>query len=191
MHCGKQLEDETQEYCADCSKRKSALSQGYSVWLHRGMVPGAVYRFKYNNRRYCGDIFAEEIVRCFAGKIQRWEIDEIIPVPLHPSRQRKRGFNQAEILAAGISRRTGIPVKTDVLFRIRKTDPQKQLGMRDRKRNIRGAFGVSKKWRPCRNILLIDDIYTTGSTLESAAYLLKKAGAENVFFLTISIGQGI
>ena len=133
MHCGKPLKDETEEYCPDCGKRlagkhvdsrnpqRSALDQGRSLWLHREPVSGALYRFKYRNRRRWGRIFAQELADRFAGTIRRWEIDAVIPVPLHPSRRRKRGFNQAEILAEELGKLCGIPVETDVLFRIRKT----------------------------------------------------------------------
>ena len=131
MHCGKPLKDETEEYCPDCGKRlagkhvdsrnpqRSALDQGRSLWLHREPVSGALYRFKYRNRRRWGRIFAQELAGRFAGTIRRWGIEAVIPVPLHPSRRRKRGFNQAEILAEELGKLCGIPVETDVLFRIR------------------------------------------------------------------------
>ena len=86
---------------------------------------------------------------------------------------------------------TGIPCRTDVLFRIRKTVPQKKLGPDGRAANLQGAFAVSRRWDACGKALLIDDIYTTGATVEKAAKMLKKAGCRNVYFLTISIGQGI
>ena len=195
MHCGKPLRDEAEEYCPDCRKQMagggSSLDRGRSLWLHREPVSGAVYRFKYKNRRRFGKIFAQELADSYGGLIRRWAVDEIIPVPLHPSRLRKRGFNQAEILARELGERCGLPVRTDVLYRIRRTSPQKLLGRQERLRNLKGAFGVSADWTPCGNVLLIDDIYTTGATLERAARVLKKAGAQKVFFLTISIGQGI
>ena len=195
MHCGKPLRDEAEEYCPDCRRQMagggSSLDRGRSLWLHREPVSGAVYRFKYKNRRRFGKIFAQELADSYGGLIRRWAVDEIIPVPLHPSRLRKRGFNQAEILARELGERCDIPVRTDVLYRIRKTSPQKLLGRQERLRNLKGAFGVSADWTPCKHVLLIDDIYTTGATLERAARVLKKAGAQKVFFLTISIGQGV
>ena len=124
-------------------------------------------------------------------QIGRWGIEEIIPIPLHISRRRSRGFNQAEILARELSDATGIPMRKDVLFRVKKTSPQKALGKRERRGNLKGAFAVSRTWKARKNVLLIDDIYTTGSTIEKAAEMLKKAGVQNVYFLTISIGQGI
>ncbi len=104
---------------------------------------------------------------------------------------RKRGYNQAELLAKQLSECMGIPMEKDVLYRIKKTRPLKEMNGEQRHRNLKGTFAVSKSWNPCQNILLIDDIYTTGSTIERAAGILKKAGVENVYFLTLSIGQGI
>ena len=197
MHCGKPLDDETQEYCRDCgrriaaSARGSCIAQGRGLWIHREPVSGAVYRFKYKNKRNWGRIFANEMEKHYGSQIRRWEIKQIIPIPLHVSKRRKRGFNQSEIIARELSFLTGIPCKTDVLFRVKKTVPQKFLDNSGRAENLRGAFAVSRKWKAPGNILLIDDIYTTGATLERAAKMLKKAGARNIYFLTISIGQGI
>ena len=175
MHCGKPIRSEVEEYCVDCRKNPTNITQGRSLWLHRDPVASAVYGFKYRNKRSWGKLFAREMVREYGAQIGRWEIDEIIPVPLHASRRRKRGYNQAEIIAEEIAGMTGIPVRSDVLFRIRKTVAQKRLG----------------RWKTGGNVLLIDDIYTTGATVERAAAVLKKAGAQNVYFLTISIGQGL
>ena len=191
MHCGKPLKQDTEEYCSDCRGRKSFVRQGKSVWLHSGPVPGAVYRFKYHNRRRYGQIFAKEMAERYEDQIRKWKIEEIIPVPLHRKKKKKRGYNQAEIIAAELAACVNLPVRNDVLFRVKDTKPQKQFDNRERKRNLQGAFAVSRNWIPCRNVLLIDDIYTTGSTIERSAKMLKKAGAENVYFLTVSIGQGL
>ena len=191
MRCGKPLRDETLEYCRDCASHSSFITRGYGLWLHREPVSGAVYRFKYRNKRNYGRIFASELAEHYAGQIRAWEIEEIVPIPLHLSRKRKRGFNQSEVVAKELSVLLGIPCRTDILFRIRKTLPQKHLDRSGRAGNLCGAFGVSRRWQACENVLLIDDIYTTGATVGRAAKMLKKAGAQNVYFLTISIGQGI
>lgn len=191
MRCGKPLADETREYCRDCENHTSWFIQGRSLWVHTEPVSGAVYRFKYKNKRNWGRIFAAEMAEHYAEQIRRWGIEEIIPIPLHASRRRKRGFNQSEIVAKELARLTGTVCRTDVLFRIRKTLPQKKLDARERAGNLKGAFAVSKNWKACGNVLLADDIYTTGATLGQAAKMLKKAGVQNVYFLTISIGQGI
>ena len=191
MHCGKPLRDETEEYCRDCGSRKSYIRQGRSLWVHKEPVSGAVYRFKYKNKRCWSRLFAEEMAKSYGEQLEKWGIDVMIPIPLHASKKRKRGFNQAEILAKELSAITGIPYRPDILFRIRRTAPQKQVGGRERSGNLKGAFAVDGRWTPCRNALLIDDIYTTGATVERAAKMLKTAGVQNVYFLTISIGQGL
>lgn len=127
----------------------------------------------------------------FERIVKEWKIEEIIPVPLHRSRQRKRGYNQAQILAEEIGKKLEIPVKKDVVKRIQKTRPQKELGSRERIQNLKGAFGVSRSWIPKKCVLVIDDIYTTGNTIHRVAEVLKKAGVQKVYFLTISIGQGL
>ena len=191
MRCGKPLREETKEYCRTCARRKSAVDQGRGLWLHAEPVSGAVYRFKYRNKRTWGRLFARELARQYGGQIRDWGIDEIIPIPLHISRKRQRGFNQSEVVARELADLTGIPCRPDVLLRIRKTAPQKELDPDGRSANLHGAFGVPRSWRASEKVLLVDDIYTTGATVEKAAKILKKAGCRNVYFLTISIGQGI
>ena len=191
MRCGKPLANETEEYCRDCREKSSPVRQGRSLWLHRSPVSDALYRFKYKNKRSWGKIFAEELAANYGEQIQAWEVDVVLPIPLHPSRRRARGFNQSEILAETIADMCGLPFRKDVLYRVKKTVPQKMLGPGERASNLHGAFGVSRRWKPCQNVLLVDDIYTTGATVERAAKVLKIAGVQNVYFLTVSIGQGI
>ncbi len=191
MKCGKPVRSEEQEYCRDCMRRTYAYDQGRSLWLHVPPVTQAIYQFKFHNKRYYGTIFAREMARAYGGWIRAHEVEEIIPVPLHPSRQKTRGFNQADILAEGLSEELQIPVGKHVVYRIRKTKPQKQLDDREREKNLKHAFGVSGRWKAPRNVLLVDDIYTTGSTIHRISKVLKKAGVQKVYFLTISIGQGL
>lgn len=191
MRCGKPIEKEEQEYCRDCSGQSSYYEQGRSVWLHQKPVSQAVYQFKYKNRRHFGKVFAREMALRYEAQIRRWKIDEIVPVPLHKSKMRKRGYNQAGILAGELGRLLGIPVNHSAVMRIRNTRPQKELNDAQRAHNLKGAFAVPKNQKIKPNILLIDDIYTTGNTIQRAAKMLKAAGAEKVYFLTISIGQGL
>lgn len=191
MKCGKPVEAEEIEYCRDCSRHALAYTQGRSVWLHTEPASSAIYRLKYHNRRIYAVTFAAEMADRYGSQLRKWEVGEILPIPLHQSKRRRRGFNQAEILARELGKRTGIPLNTCALVRVKKTKPQKRLDDYGRAENLKNAFGVSKEWIPKKNVLLVDDIYTTGNTIHNAAKVLKKAGAENVYFLTISIGQGL
>lgn len=188
--CGKPIRYEEKEFCHDCTKEEFFYERGLSVWLHKGPVRWSVYQFKYHNRRVYAEFYAEEMYRLYGDKIKEWGIQVILPVPLHPKRRRKRGFNQAEVLAKELGKRCNIPIDTSSLIRTVNTRPQKELDDRKRKKNIRNAFQVTKHWKEVENVLLIDDIYTTGNTINSIARVLKEKGAEKVYFLTISIGQG-
>lgn len=198
MKCGKPIQNEEQEYCYDCSRFEYAFEQGYSLWLHHQPVSGAIYQYKFHNKRCFAEVFAKEMVKKYGWAMKKWKVEAIIPVPLHKSKRRKRGYNQAEILAEKIAEEwqlkglgNDIIVLKNVLCRVKKTKPQKTLDDFERQRNLQGAFVVSKGWKPLKNVLVIDDIYTTGATIQKIAKVLKNAGVENVYFLTISIGQGL
>lgn len=104
--------------------------------------------------------------------------------------RKKRGYNQAEILAKEIGFRVNIPVDVTLVKRKINTIPQKEFSRKERKKNLKNAFEITKKIEGKR-VLIIDDIYTTGSTIDAISVLLKKAGVEKTYFLTISIGQGL
>lgn len=190
MRCGKPLNRENQEFCYDCERHPSAYERGYALWLHGGGVQRCIYQFKYHNRRIYGRFFAKELFSRYGEAVRRWDIATIIPIPLSRKKRRIRGYNQAEILAVEFGRMAGIPVDRRSLVRVRHTRPQKQMNARERRTNVRNAFAWKGEKKIHGNVLLIDDIYTTGNTIESAARELKKAGAGKVYFLTISIGQG-
>ena len=187
--CGKPIRYEEQEYCLDCQRQSFHYEQGRSLWVHKGVVPWSIYQFKYHNRRVYGQFYARELYRLYGRKIQEWGIDLIVPVPLHRRRKRRRGYNQAEILAKNLGELTGIPVEKGLVIRKQYTKPQKTLNNRERARNLKDVFDVRKTAVSEKNILLIDDIYTTGSTIDGISKVLLEKGHNKVWFLTISIGQ--
>lgn len=142
MRCGKMLKDEVAEYCEDCAKRKSYITQGRSLWLHQKPVSDALYRFKYHNKRCYGLVFSEKLAEKYEKKLKEWKIGLILPIPLHWKRKRKRGYNQAEILARELGKRTGLAVCTDRLLRIRNTRPLKLFDRKERMEVLQGAFAV-------------------------------------------------
>lgn len=190
MKCGKPVYREEQEYCYDCTVKERRFDRGRALWLHKSPVSNSIYQFKYHNQRVFGKYYALELYRQFSNIIYEWKPDRIIPIPLHSKRKRKRGFNQSAIIAKELGRLCNLPVEEKILKRIRYTNPQKELDHRTRKKNLRNAFVVTGKINGIRRVLLIDDIYTTGYTVNEAADVLKKAGVEKVFFLSVSIGQG-
>lgn len=188
--CGKPVRGDTEEYCHDCRKRPHNYEQGRSLWLHQTPVMESIYQFKYDHKKVYAEAYAKEMVRCFEALIREWNIDLIVPVPLHKKRRRKRGYNQAELIAGKLGEMLAIPVDSELLVRVKNTKPQKQLNDRERHRNLKHAFQVTKRSVCAENILLIDDIYTTGNTIDYAAEMLKQESAAHIYFLTISIGQG-
>jgi len=177
MRCGKPIKDEYKEYCSDCAKRTSHITQGRSLWLHKEPVSTAIYKFKYNNKRSWGELFAAEMAQAYKDQVIKWGIEEIIPIPLHKSRKRKRGYNQAEIIAKCLSEKTGVSLVSDALFRVKKTTAQKKLDRQERMGNLRDAFALSERWKPVANVLLI------GSDSRAGSKNIKKGrGAKCVLF---------
>lgn len=190
MRCGKPVRRKEQEYCYDCERHAHVYERGYSLWVHKGGVQQSIYQFKYHNRRIYSQFFGRELLFRYGQAVRGWEITFIIPIPLSKKRRRSRGFNQAELLALQLGRGLGIPVDGKSLVRVRDTNPQKQMDVRGRSSNLRNAFAWTGKNSIQGNVLLIDDIYTTGNTIDAAARVLKQNGAGKIYFLTISIGQG-
>lgn len=188
--CGKPIENERAEYCCDCQKHGRNFVQGKALWLYEGKVKQSMYRFKYQNRQEYARYYGSEIVRVYGEWIGRNKIEAIIPIPLHRARKRKRGYNQAELLAKEIGREMGIPVYPNYLQRVRGTKAQKKLGEKERKNNLKKAFKTQENKVQLSHILLVDDIYTTGSTMNEAALELKRAGIEQVYCISVCIGRG-
>lgn len=188
--CGKPLSAKEAEYCPDCGRKKHLYTRGRAALEYDSIMRESIGRFKYENRREYSSFYVQELLNTCGMAVHSWNIDLIIPIPLHKDRMRKRGFNQAESIAKGLSRELGISVSTDSLLRIRKTSPQKELNDQERRSNLKNAFQVVNNDVKFKKVLLIDDIYTTGSTVDAATAVLLENGAEKVYFLSISIGRG-
>ncbi len=188
MKCGKPLEGEQEEYCSDCRKRGHVFEAGRSVFSYQGDLRRSLYRLKYNGKQEYGIVFGREMARETGSWIRLVGITRIVPVPLHPSRQRERGYNQAALPARELGRLLGIPVDEKLLYRTKRTAPLKTMSGSERRANLRSAFEVRGHIRPGERILLVDDIFTTGSTADAAAACLKQAGNCRVYVLTVAIG---
>lgn len=188
--CGKSLTDAQKEYCFDCTHRKHFYDRGRALYEYP-CIHTSIYRFKYRGRREYAVFYAEEIVRVLGRQIREWRAEALLPVPLHMSRQRKRGYNQAEVLAREIGKRMQLPVRNDIVKRVRRTTPQKELDNRERQNNLKKAFKICGNDVKLEVVIVIDDIYTTGSTIDEIASELKKAGVRQVFFIALAIGKGL
>lgn len=190
MKCGKELYSAEIEYCRDCMKRRRPFEYGVSLLNYTGPMADSMAAVKYGNKREFLDFYAEETVRRLGRKLLDMKPDALIPVPVHRDRYRTRGFNQAEELAIRIGELIGIPVVSDKLLRTRKTEALKELTPSERQKNLETAFSCEELPDWIRNVILIDDIYTTGSTISACTKVLKDAGAEKVFFYSICVGIG-
>ena len=112
-----------------------------------------------------------------------------MPVPMYAVKQRKRGYNQAEVLARAIGRRLEIPVEAKVISRIRNTVPMKQLSEAERRNNLKRAFNIARNDVKLLTIIVVDDIYTTGSTIDEISREFRRAGVKRIYFLSLAIGQ--
>ena len=188
--CGKSLDSEVQEYCFDCTKGHHVFDKGIALWQYTKSMKQSIHRFKYDNKREYSDFYIEEILKQYGTWIESLQVDAIIPVPLHRSKQRSRGFNQAELLAKGIGKALQIPVEAKVVERYRKTKVQNVLNDTERKNNVKKAFKIAGNVVKLKKVLLVDDIYTTGSTIDAIAEVLKEAGVEQVYICCLCAGRG-
>lgn len=190
MKCGKPVAGQEDEYCEDCRKYPHEFDRGRAAFTYTGAIRRSVYRMKHDNRRDYMPFFAEEMVQAMAAELPRWKPEVILPVPMHPRKKRRRGYNQSELLAEHISRLTGIPVRKDILRCVKQTADQKSLNRKERMKNLEGSMAVDREVFTFKRVLLVDDVYTTGSTMDEAAKVLKGAGAERVFFIVLCSGKG-
>ena len=171
--------------CANCAHRILHFDSAVAAYRSRGMVRKLVHEFKYGRHRHLRHPLAAWLAEAMNDpRLAGRRFDLIVPVPLHPARQRERGFNQAELLAELLGNRTAIPLRP-ILERIRYTKTQTAYDRAERMENLQDAFRLRKKEdvRGLR-LLLIDDVLTTGSTLSECARVLKEGGAISVHAAT-------
>ena len=121
--------------------------------------------------------------------MQMWQPEVLVPIPMYPNNKKLRGYNQAEILAGYLGEYWNLPVNTELLKKVRDTGAQKELDRATRRKNLLEAF-EAKGGSQFQRILLVDDVYTTGSTVDVAAESLKRAGISDIFYIAICIGHG-
>jgi ComF family protein len=190
MKCGKALlgAESDNEYCMDCRKQRHVYDRGFGVFKYRS-ISGSIYRFKYMGRQEYALFYSREIARRYGKRIRALGVEALIPVPMFKGKERKRGYNQAAVLAKKLSEYLEIPVCENVIKRTVDTCPMKQLDARGRRINLKKAFNIDRNDVKFKCILIIDDIYTTGSTIDEIAHEFRIAGVDRIYFLTLSIGQ--
>ena len=189
MKCGKKLYEET-SFCIDCIKKPHKFVRGRALYEY-GSVAASIYRFKYGKRQEYADFFGEQMAKYLEPFVREVQPDGLLPIPLHRRRKNKRGYNQAQLLAESLGRQLNIPVYSEMVYRVKNTAPLKLQNPVERQNNLKRAFNIAQNDVKLNTIIIIDDIYTTGSTIDAVAKVCREAGIANVYFLTVSIGYGL
>jgi competence protein ComFC len=189
--CGRQMHksrDTSKSVCSRCMRAPLAFDRAFSVCVYDGVIKTLIHEFKYKDKQYLGKPLAKlliDFIREYDLPISY--IDYLVPMPLHSAKLREREFNQAQILCREVGLAIEKPLIENNLFRYRATDTQAALEPHQRFLNVKGSFAVTEKQSiKDRNLLLIDDVLTTGATASEAARALKDAGANIVFVLTLA-----
>ena len=189
MKCGKPV-DEDEEFCFDCLRSAHVYDEGRAALVYDEITSKSIYRFKYNHKREFAKAYGKIIYERLGSKIASWDVDVMIPVPVHKSKKKKRGYNQAKLIADELSKRLNIPVCNTLVVRNTATTVQKELSAAARQNNLKKAFNVTRNDVKYRSVLIVDDIYTTGATVDAMARCLKGVGIQNVYFVSLCIGRG-
>ena len=168
--------------CGDCIESEPPYRMARAAGVHDQSLMSIMHAYKYDGKAQLAGPLSELLRAVYERHWRPAAVDLVLPVPLHPARFRKRGFNQAYLLV----RSWGGAVRKDILERTRRTFPQTGLGRKERLKNVKGAFAVNSAAAvKDAHILLVDDVYTTGATVKECARILIKSGAAQVDILTI------
>lgn len=175
--------------CANCRESELQFRSARSAVAFNDQVLEIIHRYKYNRALWFEPLLAQWLIAAAAPLLAQEQWDFIVPVPLHPAKQREREFNQAECLGRRLSRVTGIPLNGRLVRRIRATKTQTRLSRPERLANVRNAFaprrGVCLQGQ---RVVVVDDVMTTGATTSACARALRQAGAGEVIVWTVARG---
>lgn len=189
FNCGKSLSEGYKDnICPDCRNRSFHYSRAFSCFSYSGAGKELIYSLKYKGKAGISEVIAELMADRL--KNENLKIDAIVPVPIHANKLRERGFNQSLLIAEALGEILRRPV-ADCLERVKETKEQYNLDREHRFLNIVDAFSVKLLYNmnKYKNILLVDDIYTTGSTADECSKTLRNAGVKNVYVITAATGS--
>ena len=205
--CENQLGPEEDLFCQDCWQKQENIKSVYLPVGKMPYIPGPhkwisgsfacfqyseitqefIHLFKYKKFEHLSVSFGSQLAKVLKNSNSDVVFDVLVPIPLHKKRLKERGFNQSQLLAKSISEKSGIPLHSDLLCRNRYTLPQAKMNRDERIENVKGAFQFTNSPNlKGKTVLLVDDVLTTGSTMNECARVLKNGGAKDVFCLTIT-----
>lgn len=207
--CNKRLENSREIVCKECLnsipvadqnrlqkefdrnfRSSGVIKDFYStyVFVKDGTLQNIIHSLKYNQKFLVGILLGEKIAETISAKSNDWKIDLIIPVPLYHLKKAERGYNQSDFIAKGISKNLKIPYSNEAVKRERYTESQTKLNHKEREENVSGAFKVKRKKNiEGKNLLLVDDVITTGSTIRECGKVLLDNGAKLVYACSVAI----
>lgn len=188
--CGRQIISASAEYCETCSNYNFNFDRAFSLLPYNHTAKVSLSNFKYKGRREFAEYYADILYKHFETVISKLNITAVIPVPIHNKRLKIRGYNQAELIAEILAQKLKLPHISDYLIRSKNTLAQKNLDPISRRKNLKEAFEINKNSQYynmlLKNVLLIDDIYTTGSTADACSTALKDSGIKKVYVLCVA-----
>ena len=163
---------------------------GYGIYRYDGIIRFLIHKMKYEKNKKIAYALAELVEDKLRLFLKKHHVNYIVPIPIHPKRLKERGFNQSELIAKVLSERLGVPMRTDLIGRTRYTIPQSKLKNIERVENVKDSFEILNEFEIMgKDIILIDDIYTTGSTIEECSKVLSEHNTRKVYFLSISVSN--
>lgn len=183
--CGMKIDDDG-EYCLSCKQHiRKPYEKAFAPFEYKNEIIRLIHKLKYSNAKWLAPFISEFLIDCFLK--QNINVDLIIPIPLNCKRLKERGYNQAEIICEKFASELNIEIDNKSLIRKRYTQTQTNLTKKERKNNLENAFEVVDKSKiKDKTILLVDDVFTTGATMEEACRTLKKAKCAKIYCLTIA-----
>lgn len=191
LRCGGIVEESNDGVCLNCKSNNFDFNSARSVFHYKDSIVGLMHRYKFGRAKY----LYEPMAQYMCDVLSKWgiNVDFVTCVPLHKNREKTRGYNQSKLLAEFIAEKFGLKY-VDTAEKIVDNSSQTSLGMKQRKANVLGVYKLLSEARHIikgKNILLIDDIFTTGATSNEMSSCLKKAGAKEIFVLTFAHSVGL
>ncbi len=192
LACGREISSCEKEYCTECEKLRPVVERNFAVWQYDRWMKRSIADFKYEGRTEYAPFYARNIVQCYGARLKRLGVSVLVPVPCSKKRKRFRGYNQAEVLSGVLAKELDCKV-CRLLRRTKDTLPQNALAPAERKKNLIGAFAWDERAAgelvtvPAV-VAIVDDIYTTGNTMNSCAAVLKQHGVREVYGISVCVG---
>jgi len=189
-HCGRNIFN-PEERCFSCNGRETWFERARSAFVYKDSVKKLITSLKYDGKKYLAEVFAERLAPLYFAAF--FNSDVIVYPPMSRERLKERGYNHAELLAKSLSELIKVPVADGVFEKVKETARQATLDSKERRENLKGSFKVAEKESVNgKRVLLVDDVMTTGATVEILSALLIKAGASVVDVLTVaSVSKGL